>query len=457
MLARATSHAARALRTTIVSSIIALAACAATQPPPALPLPPVPATEAAWLPVAPLPDPDTIDTLSLDDLLVWADAHAPAVLTARAHVAIADAEIDAADLPVVALPELTLGAGARHVDGAAAPELGVELAQQVELGGVRTLRVEAARVTREAADARVDVARWAVHVEVHRLFVDLLLAAQRVEQTEQFVAFSQSLRDIAARQVEAGESSPMVLLVADADLAASREGLLDALALQRTYRARLAGVIGWPGELPPITGTLPPIAPSPDPDALLATMSAAHPALRARDLAVAASRADLDTAARDGRVEPTFGVGYDREGAPGTEPDANIWRAFVTVPLPTWRANRGAVSQANARLLVASHERDEAAAALRADLFEAVIALDAAAARVALYDDTIVPSLEQNLAQLQRAWELGEVDVHQVSQTRQRLLDATRHHLDARVAWYETAATLEGLVGSELWPDREDP
>ena len=43
--------------------------------------------------------------------------------------------------------------------------------------------------------------------------------------------------------------------------------------------------------------------------------------------------------------------------------------------------------------------------------------------------------------------------MHQVSQTRERLLKATREYIDARITYYEAAATLEGLAGTELWPE----
>ena len=51
---------------------------------------------------------------------------------------------------------------------------------------------------------------------------------------------------------------------------------------------------------------------------------------------------------------------------------------------------------------------------------------------------------------------LGEVDIHQVSQTRERLLTATGQHIDSRITYYETTATLEGLVGAEIWSTEED-
>ena len=89
-------------------------------------------------------------------------------------------------------------------------------------------------------------ARWAAHVEAHRLFVALLLAREQTAQAARFMAFSQSLRTIAARQVEAGESSPIILLVADADLAQTREAVIAARQLTHDLQLQLAASIGWP-------------------------------------------------------------------------------------------------------------------------------------------------------------------------------------------------------------------
>ena len=33
--------------------------------------------------------------------------------------------------------------------------------------------------------------------------------------------------------------------------------------------------------------------------------------------------------------------------------------------------------------------------------------------------------------------------------------EATGQYIDARITYHETAATLEGLVGTELWPAQE--
>lgn len=426
-----------------------LLACAAAQAAPA-------ERVALDLPSGTPVDPAQASALGLDPILVYADAHAPAIRVARSRVGLAEADITAADVALPANPEISFGAGARVGDGDRGFEFEVGVQQALEIAGEVGLRREAARDRRLLAEAAVDEVRWQVHVEAHRLFVDLLLVRERRAQAERFVAFSQSLRDIAARQVEAGESSPVILLVADADLAQTREALVEAEQLQVALRTRLAAVIGWPETaLPPIEGALPPIRPAPPVESLVKRMADGHPALRARAIAARAGRSRLALEDREAFPEPTIGLTYAREAGLGAEPGADVFMAHLSLPLPLWRQNQGERARAEAEVGVAERAAEATAAELRGALVESAAALDAAAARVALYRTGVVPQLEQNLTLLQRAYELGEVDVHQVSQTRERLLTATGRAIEARIAWYETAAALEGLVGSEIWAEED--
>lgn len=395
---------------------------------------------------------------TLSELLAYADQNAPAIATAQARVGLAAPDLAAAARDFPANPQIGLGAGARTAAGAAGLELEVSVQQPLEIAGEPGLRRLAARAGQRTLEAALAEVRWAVHVEVHQLFVKLRLAGERRSQAAQFVASSEASREVARKQVEAGESSPLVLLVADADLAQTRAAVIEAAQLEATLASQLAARLGWTGDAPlRLRGELPPIRPAPDRAILLKAMAAHHPALRTRGEAVAARRAQLDLAAREAWPEPSVGLAYAREAGLGADPTAQLWMVNLSVPIPLWDTNQPGQARATAELTIADREQAEAVVALRAALAQAAIALDAAAARVALYQTGVVPRLEEHLAQLQRAYALGEVDVHQVSLTRQRLLDATRQALDARVTYYESAATLEGLVGTELWPLLEAP
>lgn len=396
--------------------------------------------------------------LELDALLSYAEARSPAIQTARAKVGLADAEIAGAEIWLPANPQISFGGGARTVAGASGFEFEVAVQQRLEIAGQPGLRLSAAEDARRVALATVNEVRWQVHVEVHRLFVQILLVRERLEQAERFVAFSTSLRDIAARQVEAGAESPLVLLVADADLARTREAVIEARQGLVALRARLAAVIGWPeAQLPPVTGSLPGVRPPPPLAALLEQMVTFHPSLRARELAVQAGQSRLSLAQRMAWPSPSVGVSYGREASPASGPGADIWLLNLSVPIPLWRQNQQGQAEAQAQVQIADRDRLATFTALRSEVAQAASALQAALERVSLYEESVVPQLERSLALLQRAYELGEVSVHQVSQTRERLLNATGQYIDARITYYGSAAVLEGLIGTEIWPeDREE-
>lgn len=397
-------------------------------------------------------DPNTADLVTLEQLLDYADSAAPSIQTARARAGMADAEAVGAGIAFPTNPEISFGAGGRTTAGETGFEYEIAIQQQFEIGGERHLRLDAARDRLRLADGVVDEVRWTVHVEVRRLFMDILLVRERRAQAERFVAFSQSMRDVVSRQIDAGESPPLILLVADADLAQTREAVIEAELAGQALEARLAAVIGWPEPtLPRLDGALPDLQPAPDVDTLLAMMAEHHPSLRTRELAVTASQSRLALENREAWPEPSIGLTYGREAAPGPEATAEIWMLHVSLPVPALRRNQQGRALAEAEVLVAQSERHGTSAGLRAELLQAVNALEAAIERVSLYASDVVPHLESNLASLQRAYELGEVDVHDVSQTRARLLSATGQYIDARIAYYQSAAALEGLVGIALW------
>lgn len=396
------------------------------------------------------------ERLDLDGLLAFGDAHSPVIATARARLGLAEAGQVGADLTFPANPSLSLSAGARTVGGQTGIDFQVAIQQQLEIAGEQRLRRGAAKAERDAAEARVNAVRWTVHVEVHRLFVALRMVEERRAQAQRFVELSEKLRDIAARQIAAGESSPLILLVADADLAQTREALIAIEQSQGAFAARLAAIIGWSGDLPPVTGALPKVQPAPALADLTAQMLQAHPEIRAAELRVAARNADARLAARDAWVQPTIGLAYGRESAPAPDEEpAGILTLSLGVPLPFWRQNQGPRAQAEAAAHVADRVRAEAVTERRGALAQARIDLNAAADRVALYTEGIMPQLEKNLALLERAYALGEVNVHEVSQTRQRLLTAASRYLEARVDWYSQMTVLEGLVGTQIWAKTE--
>lgn len=400
-------------------------------------------------------DPSKALTLSLEELLTFANEHAPSIQTARAQTGLGNAEVVGARIAFPMNPQLRTGVGVRTVGSQTGLEYELAIQQQLELVGQQALRLEATQDQQQVLKAAVDEVRWRVRIEVRRLFFALLLAQERIAQARRFVAFAESMSTIATRQVDAGESSRLITLVADADVAQTKAALVTAQQAKNLLKVRLVSILGWPTDtLPDVRGSLPKIRSVSDVDSLLRSMVRSHPSFRTRELAVMASRSRLALEERESWPDPIVGISYGREAAPGPEAEADIVMFNLTLPLPIWHTNQKARAQANAELIVADRLRKAAAIRLRGELHQAIVALNAAAERVALYEETIVPRLEKNLSLVQQAFELGEIDAHQVSQTRQRLLSAMSQYIDARIIYYDAATTLEGLVGTEQQLDQ---
>lgn len=399
----------------------------------------------------------TTNAVSLSKLLEFAEQNAPALRTAQARVGLADASVTAASPWFSENPELSGSLGARTSDGNSGLEYEIGIAQKLEVAGERGLRKKAARAEAAVAAKSSEEVRWQIHVEVHRLHNELLLLEQRRAQAERFVAFSESLQKIAVGQVKAGESSPLTLLVADADVAETKSSLLDIQQQEATTRTNLAGLVGWPRAEPlAINGTLPGTTRSPDTETLLRLMAKHHPSLQTRNEAVNASRTRLQAERRSAWPKPTVGASYGREPGLAGQPNTDIWLFNISVPLPVWQRNQGGVAKADAELDLALSQQAEVMTRLESDLLATANGLNSAAAQVELYETSVIPQLEKNLLALQRAYQLGEVDLLQVSQTRQRLLEGSKRYLDARIAYFRAAASLEGHVGSEIVPHTKD-
>jgi len=83
--------------------------------------------------------------------------------------------------------------------------------------------------------------------------------------------------------------------------------------------------------------------------------------------------------------------------------------------------------------------------------------VNVAADRIAAFGDEILPNFEKNLSMLKQAFLLGEIEVLDVSVAQRRFLEIQQSALNAYYEYYQASATLEQIVGEEVWPnDRHD-
>lgn len=392
--------------------------------------------------------------VSLGELLAFADRHSPLLAVARSTRSRAEAARVAASLLLPANPELTIAAGPRMGPAGRGLDLELGLMQQVQIAGERGLRKDAAERLREVTDAEIEQMRWAVHCDVHATFHRALVEQERARLAERVVTFQVEVLRVVERQIAAGETAPLTLRLARAEVGQARQVLVAAQQAALSARIRLAQLAGWSVTSPPEpAGTFDSPQEPPTLQQLGAAARQALPSLRTGAARIREAKARAELADREAWPRPALGVQYRREGNPGTEGTYDILMGVLSVPIPSAQLNQGERARARADVVVAEAELSSAKQLLDGDIAQARSEVAAAALRTQAYGSEILPRFEENLTLLRRSFELGEIDILALSTGRERFLRIQSDALIALQDYFVALAGLERVVGIDLWED----
>jgi cobalt-zinc-cadmium efflux system outer membrane protein len=389
--------------------------------------------------------------VSLEQLLDYAESHAPSLRLATERQGYGQAAAADAGTFLRQNPTLQFGIGPRF-DSAGQVDFDFQagLSQPVEISGSRGQRREAAERLTELLGAETSSQRWALRREVTVAYGVAAMARERARLAARVVAFARELCTVAQRRLSAGDVNAIDAQLAETDLVQARQMELRAEQAHRVSRIELATLTGWPLETPPDAAEsrrTPEAVPSLDQVIKLAADK--HPELVARRAAVAESQARLKLAEKEAWPMPVLGAQVSREGSAGA-PANYIVLGTIGLPLSLWQRNQGEVARSHVDEEVARLEESVATRALRARLTSAHAELESATERLRLYLEAVQPRLEQSLVLLQRGFAAGEFSVLNVAVARERLLAAEREGLDAYADYYRALAELEFAAGAEL-------
>ncbi len=393
--------------------------------------------------------------VTLAALLEHAEQNAPALAIAEAEVGLADADFGAAAPLLPGNPRVNLGIGPRlTADGNADMDLNAQaqLWQPIEIAGQRPLRFDVARAARATREGNLRRAHWLVHQQIHSGYRAAIAARRRTEIARRLVTFSSRLVEVAERRVQAGDAAPLILRLAEADVAQARQRAVAALQSYRDACLALAEVSGWPVASPPEPiGALSHPHRAPSLSRLTEFAEEHNPELLVRRAAVEEAQLRADLADREAVPNPQLGIQYGYEGGPGVggTPE-HVIMGRLMFAIPTFQLNQAARARTSAARDVAEARRDALGAVIVARLERLRSAVDAAAERVESYGTDILPRFEENLAMLRRAFELGEIDLLRVSVALQRFLSVQQQAIGAHVDYFSAVAALEAQVGREI-------
>ena len=321
---------------------------------------------------------------------VTSSATNPRIVGPRAESEAAQALVGQARLrpnPEVSL-EVENIAGSGAFSGLSATEYTLAVGQQIELGGKRGARVEAAEAQAQLANLRADLAGAELGFLVRERYVAAAAAASRAKLARDVVERNEELARIAGVLVEVGREPPLRALRAEAALAEARAELQAAEATSLGARTALASLWGEQGTPPLVPGVFPHIEP---PATVLVSATGLQLQVARAESTAAAAEIDRERSLRI--PDPVVSAGVKRF----EESNDSAFLVGVSIPLPFWNRNQGNIAAAEARLRAANAREAVALADFEQDVSRARSQYLAAEARVETLSATSLPQAEEAL------------------------------------------------------------
>ena len=392
------------------------------------------ATPEAWSEVAPNNKGESQRSVTLEWAVEKAFADSPQLLAASARREEARGRLIGAET-YPANPVLSASAASRRGMGRSAKDLAVSLSQELFIGGRRGNRIDASRSEMEAASADLIWNKRLLVATVHLAFIDALRARDLVLVAGQDLALARSLYELAEKGLAKGAATRIDVNVAAAELGRSEAAFENANGAFTSARAILARTMGMnPRSQFKVAGTL--RAPLGAPSSLSKMLRDAQErgdvtALRGQQMA---NEARHKLARSEAWPTVTLQAFAEREADVDT-----ILGGGLSIPLPLFDRNQGAIAETRARLARSRAELATGQLLASEQLVSAHARYLAAATAVKQLRKRVVGNLEENLALLQRAFDAGKQTWPEVLIIRRTFVDAqrllTNAEADARQAW----------------------
>ena len=338
-------------------------------------------------------------------------------------------------------------------NGVPQPQGTLQLSQIIELGGKRTKRREAAALSRDLAGWDYESKRIDLFTQVAQGFTNLLRAQQQRNLTEETVRLAEETARVVSERVRAGKVSPIEEIRANVALASAGIERDRAEKALEVARRRLAAT--WGSVIPQFEkaeGTLGPVSPIPS-LAQLAERISQNPELARWSTEIAQRRAAIGLERSRAVPDLTLMGGVRRYETTGD----NVFIIGLSLPLPLFNRNQGAIQEARDRLTKGEEERRAAEVRVGSALSETYRALSSAHAEVTSLEKSVLPGAAQAFEAVNEGYRLGKFGLLDVLDAQRTFFNARAQHLRALAEYHQAVAEVERLIGEPLEAVRNGP
>lgn len=323
-----------------------------------------------------------------------------------------------------------------------------KFSQEIVTGGKLTL-------AQAVAAREVDIATLTLLRERYELAGAVRSAFYDVYALEQRVAVLDELVKLATDGVKFGQALLENKQIARLDylqLEVERERLFaKAEAARREIpwaRQRLAAIVGDSQPVPArIEGPFVEV-PVYDPDRILSSVLAAHPDLRSARVNVERARAAVRNAEAAVVPNVTLATGYTRQN----QNQSSDWLVGVSLPIPTWNRNQGAIRAAQAEQCAALQEVARVENELTERTAASLRKYQAAIREADLYKRELLPRSEETYRLSVEAFRGGQFEYLRVIQAQRAIAEARLEYIRALGEAWNAAAELSALLLEDHWP-----
>ena len=313
----------------------------------------------------------------------------------------------------------------------------------VELGGKRAARVTAAERGRDVAQAEFGNAQAQLRGTVIDAYFSTLVAQERVKLATDSAELATRAADAVARRVAAGKVPPADETRAHVDQANARLEATEATAALQTARLVLAAQWGdAEATFSEVTGDTAQV-PSRGTAAELTRQLEASPALLASRMEVNRRQALTDVERSKAVPDVTVSVGAKRDN------DIGRTQAIVgvSIPLPLFDRNQGAIHEANKRAQRADDDYQAARVRVLNELQLAANRLLVARTSLQSLQATVLPATQQAYEAATKGFEAGKFGFLDVIDAQRSLLQARSRYLNTLGSAFQAAVAIDRVLG----------
>ena len=325
-------------------------------------------------------------------------------------------------------------------------ETTVLLSQLIEIGGKRSKRKQVATMEHDLMGWDFETKRLDTITEVTNAFIDLLGLQERMVLTNKLVGLSEDVFNTVSERVKAGKVSPVEETRAQValstiqieqervkrELEAGRKRLAATWGSNTPSFKRASGTLKTISALPPYESLITRIAQNPDIARWDAELEQREAALR------------LEKAQRLPDLTIAGGVKYLDESNDQT------YVMGMSLPLPIFNRNQGAIGEASNNLQKAQKERTAAEVNAIASLDEFYQTLLSSYNEVTILRDTILPGAESAFNASNEGYLEGKFSYLDVLDVQRSLFEAEDTYINSLLAYHMALTSIERLIGEDL-------